>query len=147
MARKKLKIKTRQEHELEVIKRKNKNLKIKTRRKQESAAIKHRTLKIKKRDKKYIRTCGYCKHWWGGPEVEREETEIKVRICLVINKTISINHKCVCQEYDGDWVVAHNTNRAVIRDSLSPLRIKRRRKKEEKEKPPAKFIVQRREAK
>lgn len=121
-----------------------KKLEIKTR-ESKKVVIKQPPLKIKKRVRRVLtpRCCCYCLHWWLGPEVMRESGMKKVRICPKVDKKVKESHKCSCPYFNGDWVVAHNTNKLKVRDSLSPLKIKKRAKKEE-ERPPEKFIIQRR---
>ena len=118
-----------------------KKLKIRTRRKPEPPlTIKKRKPKIKK--KKVTHCCSYCLHWWAGPRVSREG-DIKVRLSRIANKSREENHRGVCSDYNGDWVVVRKVNCVLIRDSKSPPEIKVRKKKEE-EKSPDKFIIQRR---
>ena len=121
-----------------------KKLKIKTRRSYKPAVIKKRPPKIKKRNKKYVRNCSYCSHWWEGPEVERAEGETKVRCCSKTGETVEDNHKMVCTHYAGGWVVMYNVNGLIIRDSESPPLIKRRKKKKPSKNHAPRFIVERR---
>jgi len=109
-----------------------KKLEIKMRRDYKPAVIKKRPPKIKKREKKYIRNCSYCSHWWAGPVVQRASGCSEPRICPATGETLPNNHKTVCSHYADGWVVCPKVNQRTVRDENSPPQIKRRKKKVEK---------------
>lgn len=107
-------------------------LEIKIRKKVKPLTIKKCGVKIKRRKKKkFLRTCGSCKHYWASPGVEREEGSPQVRMCLICKWIVENKTKCYCSKYDGRWVVIQKVNRRQVRDKYSPveLKIKRRRKR------------------
>ena len=123
------------------------NLEIKRRQKKPAKIeIKKRALKIKKRVKKFIRICAYCKVFWESPRLHREKG-VNTRLCNDCKKEVMNDTKSYCKHYFDEWITVPNMNCKVIRDSHSPveLKIKTRRKKKKAKNEPPPFKIQMKE--